>query len=83
MLPLAQLSHRDDVASLWGQVRPRSGPQPYLLQRSDGVRWRPVGGVAVTGARGFLTREVYAPRGAKFRIWSLLDGRFSPTLAIR
>jgi hypothetical protein len=83
MLPLAELSHRHGVARLWGQVRPRSGPQPYLLQRSNGVRWLPVGRVSVTGARGFFTRDVYAPRGAKFRVWSLLDGRYSPPLVIR
>ena len=83
MLPLAELSHRHGVATLWGQVRPRSGPQPYLLQRSNGVRWLPVGRVSVTGQNGFFTREVYAPRGSKFRVWSLLDERFSPPLTIR
>jgi hypothetical protein len=83
MLPLAELSRHHGVATLWGQVRPRSGPQPYLLQRSNGARWLPVGRVSVTGQKGFFTREVYAPRGSKFRVWSLLDGRFSPPLTIR
>jgi hypothetical protein len=83
MLPLSELSRHHGVATLWGQVRPRSGEQPYLLQRSNGVRWLPVGRVSVTGARGFFTRQVYAPRGSKFRVWSLLDARFSPPLAIR
>jgi hypothetical protein len=83
MLPLAELSRRHGVATLWGQVRPRSGPQPYLLERSNGVRWFPVGPVSITGDRGFFSRRVYAPQGSKFRVWSLLDGRYSPPLAIR
>ena len=83
MLPLAQLAnHRGDV-TLWGQVRPRSGPQPYVLQRWWARRWVPVGRVSVTGDRGFFTRHVFARRGTKFRVWSLLDNRFSPALAIR
>jgi hypothetical protein len=39
--------------------------------------------VGVTGDRGFFTRHVFARRGTKFRVWSLLDNRFSPALAIR
>jgi hypothetical protein len=83
MLPLAQISSRGGHVTLWGQVRPRSGPQPYLLQRWSRGRWAPVGRVLVTGDRGFFTRQVIARRGAKFRIWSLLDDRYSPALAIR
>jgi hypothetical protein len=83
MLPLVELSHRRGVTTLWGQVRPRSGPQPYLLQRSNGVRWTPVGTVSISGNRGFFTRTVYANKGTKFRVWSLLDDTYSPALVIR
>lgn len=83
MLPLVSVSRRGVVTTLWGQVRPRSGPQPYLLERRFGGRWIPVGKVAVTGERGFFTRQVYGPRGATFRIWSLLDDRYSPPLVVR
>lgn len=83
MLPLAELGRRRGRATLWGQVRPRLGPQPYLLQRSGRGRWLPVGGVTVTGSRGFLVRQVSAAPGARFRIWSLLDDTFSPALVVR
>jgi hypothetical protein len=83
MLPLVEVARHGRTTTLWGQVRPRSGPQAYLLQRSNGIRWSAVGGVSVTGNRGFFTRTVYAPKGSKFRVWSLLDGRYSPPLVIR
>jgi Cellulase (glycosyl hydrolase family 5) len=83
MLPLAQLGRQGGRTILWGQVRPRSGPQPYLLQRWWRGRWIPAGRVGVTGERGFFTRAVFARRGARFRVWSLLDNRFSPTLVLR
>jgi hypothetical protein len=83
MLPLVEVSRHGVTTTLWGQVRPRSGPQPYLLQRWWRGRWIPQGMVQTTGDRGFFTRVVYGPRGARFRIWSLLDDEYSPTLAIR
>jgi Cellulase (glycosyl hydrolase family 5) len=83
MLPLAELGRQGGRTMLWGQVRPRSGPQPYLLQRSWRGRWLPVGGVSATGSRGFIGRQVFAAPGSKFRIWSLLDDTFSPALIVR
>jgi hypothetical protein len=82
MLPLAQIRRRGNETVLWGQVRPRSGPQPYLLQRRARGRWVAVGPISITGDRGFFTRTVFARNGARFRIWSLLDNRFSPALFI-
>lgn len=82
MLPLVQVGRRGVTSTLWGQVRPRSGPQPYVLQRRSNGRWVG-GGVAVTGERGFFTRVVFAPKGSRFRIWSLLDDTYSPVLVIR
>jgi hypothetical protein len=39
--------------------------------------------VSITGDRGFFTRTVFARKGLKFRVWSLLDDTYSPPLAIR
>jgi hypothetical protein len=83
MLPLAEVSRRGGATMLWGQVRPRSGPQPYLLQRLWRGRWLPMGGVAITGDRGFFARQVFAGAGSRFRIWSLLDDTFSPALVVK
>jgi hypothetical protein len=83
MLPLAELDRRGGRATLWGQVRPRSGPQPYLLQRWGGGSWLGVGPVSVSGNQGFFTRQVSAGRGSRFRVWSLLDDTFSPALVVR
>jgi hypothetical protein len=83
MLPLAEISRRGTRVTLWGQVRPRSGPQPYLLQRRWRGLWIPIGRVGVTGYRGFFTRQVFAARGSEFRVWSLLDETFSPALVVR
>ena len=82
MLPLAEIGRRGGRTMLWGQVRPRSGPQPYLLQRRRRGRWVPIGSVGVTGREGFFAREVFAGPGSRFRIWSLLDDTFSPPLTI-
>jgi hypothetical protein len=82
MLPLAQLSKRHGVVTLWGQIRPRSGPQPYLLQRWTRDRWVRVGDYEVTSPRGYLTRVVRARRGARFRLWAPLPGVASPVLTI-
>ena len=83
MLPLAELSNHRGAVTLWGQVRPRSGPQPYLLQRWSQGRWIPVGRVSISGDRGFFTRRVVARTDARFRVWSLLDNRYSPALSVR
>src|SRR2546423_8912772 len=83
MLPLAELSNHRGAVTLWGQVRPRSGPQPYVLQRRWSGRWVPGGGVTARGRTGFFTRQAFAGAGSRFRIWSLLDDTFSPALVVR
>jgi hypothetical protein len=83
MLPLVEVSRHGGRTTLWGQVRPRFGPQPYLLQRRWRGRWVPIGRISVTGNAGFFSRVVSAGRGSKFRVWSLLDDTFSPALVIR
>jgi hypothetical protein len=81
-LPLSESFRRGTRTTLWGQVRPRSGEQPYLLQQTDGKHWHAVGGFAWTNAAGYFTRVVHARAGARFRIWSPRDSLFSPPLTV-
>jgi hypothetical protein len=82
-LPLAQVSRHGTRTSVWGQVRPRSGRQPYRLEQLRGGRWVAVGGRRLTDSRGVFTRVVTAGKGAKLRIWSPLDRAYSPPLVVR
>jgi hypothetical protein len=82
MLPLAQESRRGVRTILWGQVRPRTGRQPYRLQQLRGGRWHTIGGTYRTSVRGFFRRVVRANRGARLRIWSPRDRTASPILVV-
>jgi hypothetical protein len=75
-----QASRKGVQAILWGQVRPGSGPQRYILQRRLNGVWQNVGGSRITSSRGFLSRAVSAPRGSIFRIWLPGEELASPTL---
>jgi hypothetical protein len=81
-LPLAEVSRSGARAILWGQVRPRSGRQPYRLQQLRSGRWVTLGGVRWTSGGGTLGTVVRAGGGARFRIWSPRDHAYSPTLTI-
>jgi polysaccharide biosynthesis protein PslG len=81
-LPLAQVSRHGTRTTLWGQVRPRSGPQPYRLQQLRGRRWRWVGGTRTTSRAGYLRRVVTAGHGSKLRVWSPRDRRYSAVVTI-
>jgi hypothetical protein len=81
-LPLAQVSRRGTRTTLWGQVRPRAGVQTYRLQQLGSGRWRWVGGVRSTTPAGYLRRVVTAGRGAKLRLWSPRDRRYSAVVTI-
>ena len=83
MLPLAQASRTGARVVLWGQVRPRTGAQPYRLQQFRGGRWSWAGGTARTNGQGVFQRVVVATRGTRFRVWSPRDRLFSPVLTIR
>jgi hypothetical protein len=83
MLPLAQESRNGLRTVLWGQVRPRTGRQPYRLQQFRAGRWQTVGGTRLTSPRGFLRRVVRAGKGAKLRLWSPRDRTASPVLVVR
>jgi hypothetical protein len=81
--PLAQVSRSGARTVVWGQIRPRSGRQPYRLQQLRDGRWDWVGSQALTDGRGILKRAVAAGKGAKLRIWSPIDRASSPTLVVR
>ena len=83
MLPLAQVSRKGGAVRLWGQVRPGSGAQRYVLQRFVSGRWDAVEGTRLTNAHGYFARTVVAPKGAQFRL-SYPAGRIaSPALRLR
>jgi hypothetical protein len=81
-VPLAQVARRGTRTTVWGQIRPRSGPQPYRLQQLRGRRWRWVGGTQLTSSSGFLRRVVTAGPGSRLRVWSPRDRRFSMAITL-
>ena len=81
-LPFAEVSRHGMRTSVWGQVRPRSGRQPYRLQQFRGGHWKWVGGLRLTNSGGFLRRVVTVGHGARLRIWSPRDRRYSGILTI-
>jgi Glycosyl hydrolase catalytic core len=82
-LPLAQAGRSGGEVVLWGQVRPRSGSQTYRVQVRTSRGWRWSGGLRRTGARGFFSIPVAAPRGAGMRIFSPQDGAYSAPVTVR
>jgi hypothetical protein len=82
-LPLAQVSRRGKRTTVWGQVRPRFGRQPYRLQKFNSGRWQWVGRTQLTTRNGFLRRVVSAGPGSRVRIWSPRDRRYSIAVTIR
>jgi hypothetical protein len=79
--PLVKTSRRGGVVSLWGQIRPGSGPRAYRLRilRGNGGSW--LGGTRSTDARGVLTVQVRVPVGSLVQLYSLRDR--APSLAVR
>jgi hypothetical protein len=82
-LPLAQVSRSGTRTSVWGQVRPRSGRQPYRLEQWRDGGWSPVGAQRLTDSRGVFTLIVAAGKGAKLRVWSPRDRAYSAPLVVR
>jgi hypothetical protein len=82
-LPIAQAGRSGGKLVLWGQVRPRSGIQSYRVQVRTGGTWRFSGGTRRTGARGFFSTAVDAPRGSSVRIYSPQDRAYSATTLAR
>ena len=81
-LPFAQVSRHGRRATVWAQVRPRTGRQPYRLQQLRGGSWRWVGGTKLTTRGGFLNRTVIAASGTRLRVWSPRDRRYSRVLTL-
>jgi hypothetical protein len=81
-LPLAQVTRNGATAVVWGQVRPRSGSQPYVLQQRKAGRWVSLGGTKQTSGAGFYTRSVKASKGVQLRVFSPRDQAYSPTLTV-
>jgi hypothetical protein len=81
-LPLAQRSRDGRRTTLWGQVRPRAGRQPYRLQQLRAGSWGWVGAAQMTDAKGAFVRTVDAGRGARFRVWSPRDRIYSAVLVV-
>jgi hypothetical protein len=69
MLPLVQVSRKASTTVVWGQVRPGSGAQRYVVQIHGGGRWGSLGGARLTNAGGSFTVPVTAPRGSVLRLW--------------
>jgi hypothetical protein len=81
-LPLAQVSRTGTQTVLWGQVRPRTGRQPFRLQQLRGSRWSTLGGVRWTSGAGIFQAVVHSGKGARFRVWSPRDSAYSPALTV-
>jgi hypothetical protein len=82
-LPFAQVSRSGTRTTVWGQVRPRTGRQPYRLQQLRGGRWQWVGKTQLTTRGGFLRRVVTAKSGTQLRVWSPRDRRYSTVVTVR
>ena len=80
-LPLARVSLRGSTVTLWGQVRPGAGRQPYRLRYSTGSAWRWLGGMRTTSPRGFYTVTVRVPTGTTVQVSS--RGELSAALRVR
>lgn len=82
-MPLVQTARRGPLVDLWGQVRPRSGPQPFRVWLEEGDRAGWIGGSRVTDASGFFTIQVPARAGSRVRVWSPRDGSYGHEIVVR
>jgi Glycosyl hydrolase catalytic core len=82
-LPVLQTARRGGSVDLWGQVRPRSGKQPYRVRLEDDERTSWLGGTRWTDVNGFFSISVAAPPGARVRIWSPRDRAYGYELLVR
>ncbi len=83
MLPLTQVTRKGSRTTVWGQVRPGSGPQAYVLQLRVGGTWTAVGRTSRTTARGYFRRTLGAAKGTQLRIWYPARRQASATLVVR
>ena len=80
-LPLAVEQRTDSSITLWGQIRPSSGRQQYVLEQRRGNTWLRVGSTQRTSPRGFFKRVVPADTGALYRILWLTRGLTSTSVS--
>jgi hypothetical protein len=81
--PLVQTARHGDLVGLWGQVRPRSGKQPYRVRLEDDDQANWIGGTRWTDDNGFFSVTVNAPPGSRLRIWSPRDEAYGYELIVR
>jgi hypothetical protein len=81
--PLAQAARAGGVARLWGQIRPRTGPQAYRIQLLANGRKAWLTPVRRTDRRGTFEVSVAVPPGSVVRVWSLRDRRYGPPVTVR
>jgi hypothetical protein len=82
-LPLVQTARHGGKIDLWGQIRPRSGRQPFRVRVEDDERTSWLGATRWTDTNGFFSLTVSAPRGARVRIWSPRDNAYGYELVVR
>jgi hypothetical protein len=80
-VPLTIESRKGDAVTLWGQIRPGSGRQPYAIEELEGGTWLRIGSTELTSPHGFFTRVVPAVTGASFRVVQLTRGLTSSTVS--
>ena len=80
-VPLSVEQRTKATITLWGQIRPGSGRQQYVLEALRGSNWLRVGSVQRTSPRGFLKRTVPANPAVLYRILWLTRGLTSTSVA--
>jgi hypothetical protein len=81
--PLTQVARSGTRVRIWGQIRPRSGPQTFRLRQQRRGRWSWVGGIRTTNARGVFALTVSASPGSLLQVWSARDRAFSLAIRVR
>jgi hypothetical protein len=82
-LPVLQTARHGARVELWGQIRPRSGRQPFRVRLEEDERTSWLGGTRWTDEKGFFSIAVVAPAGSRVRIWSPRDAAYGHELLVR
>ena len=85
MLPLVRASRSGERTTVWGQVRPRNGVQPYRFQElRKGRRWQWLGPRRLTRRQRLVQgRGARRGRDTRLRIWSPQDAMYGNTLRVK
>jgi len=79
-LPLTVETRTSSTITPWGQIRPGSGRQQYVLEQQRGTHWLRVGAAARTSPRGFFKRVVPTVAGTSYRVLQLTRGLTSSSV---